>query len=93
MSDGSELKDQLFSLLKQKERQELHLFITKRNSEGKCIVVSHANKSICKKLNFKDTETDIKSFHCQDGDSARRKSAEIGSRVCGTCVSHLFTSE
>ncbi len=92
MSKDDELKKQLFSLLKKKDTQELHLFITRRTSDGSCVIASDDKKSICKKLEFKDSVTDSNSFHCENADSARKKCADIGSRVCGPCVSHLYAN-
>jgi hypothetical protein len=92
MAKEDELKNQLFSLLKKKDTQELHLFITERTSDGKCVVASADDKSICKKLDFKNRANDDQSFHCATANSARKKCAEIGTRVCGTCVSHLYAN-
>lgn len=66
--------------------EEKHLF------EGKMVAVNKCSanaKSICKKINEGEGRY---VFTCLSEQDARKKCAEIGRSVCGTCVSHLYTS-
>lgn len=78
--------DELFSLSKRKDTGEFHLFLNKRDSEGKCVFASR--KSICGHMSASDRDGSI--FSCSTDEVARKKCAAIGREVCGTCVSHLY---
>lgn len=73
-----------YSLVKRKDTEELHLFISRITSDG-CIA---EHQSMCKKMKFSEKGGVV--FSCRDEDEARRKCAELGRRVCGTCISKLY---
>lgn len=76
----------LYSLIKRKNSEELHLFISRIPSDG-CIA---EDKSICKKMNFGEKAGVV--FSCRDENEIRKKAAELGRRVCGTCISKLYNT-
>ena len=75
----------VFSLKQKKETQEFHLFRAKPTVDSKCTPES---KSICKEMDLSESSERI--FSCEKEAAARRKCAEIGRQVCGTCVSSLY---
>lgn len=76
----------LFSLLKRKNTGVLHLFHSKLNGDA-CNVEPH-KLSICQRMSLDESEATI--FRCENENEARRRCAEIGREVCGTCVSNLY---
>jgi hypothetical protein len=73
--------------LKEKETSgECHLFECEMTSDTNC---SCNPKSVCKKMNESERTGD-NIFSCASDKIAREKIAQIGRRVCGTCVSHLY---
>lgn len=46
-----------------------------------------------KKMAFEDGGDDDYAFTCKDEVEARKKCAELGRKVCGTCVSHLYKTD
>jgi hypothetical protein len=77
----------VYSLKQKRDTDELHLFEGVMTSDTKC---QPNNLSICQAMHKKDSEQNI--FWCEDESSARSRCAAIGRRVCGTCVSHLYTT-
>lgn len=76
----------VFTSYKKKGTNEYHLFEGKMNADrNSCSVPA---KSICRKMD--NSEKDGHLFACVSEAAARRKSAEHGRAVCGTCVSHLY---
>lgn len=71
--------------LKQKgNTNEYHLFECTPTKDS----CSCPTKSICGKMN--KSESKQNKFTCKSIDVARKKCAEIGYTVCGTCASHLY---
>lgn len=80
------MKNRVYTLKEKKGTKELHLFesvLTPNGCKSKVL-------SICKKMKSSDGVSDI--FACENEEFARAKSAKIGREVCGTCISHLYTS-
>ena len=82
------MADKVYSLKRKKDTEELHLFeaimaVDKKNCTPN-------TKSICKEM--LTTESDQNNFTCLYEADARKKCADIGRPVCGTCVSHLYES-
>ena len=75
----------LYSLIRKKNTDELHLFESTKNLDGSCNV---KNNSICKAMTL-DERIENK-FSCQPEDYSRVECARIGRKVCGICVSHLY---
>ncbi|AST67243.1 hypothetical protein BFG07_00085 [Kosakonia cowanii] len=79
-----------YTLKEHKDSGELHLFegdMLPNDPEYKC---NSDSKSICKKMNTEDNKGN--RFACATAQEAREKTAQIGRKVCGTCVSHLYES-
>ncbi|HWW05614.1 hypothetical protein [Collimonas sp.] len=74
-----------YTLKKDKDTAELHLFEGKMTTPQKC---TSDEKSICKKMT--KSQTAGNEFACEDEKNARIKCASIGRAVCGICVSHLY---
>lgn len=76
-----------YSFFKYNDTEETHIFtghFTPETCTAKAV-------SICEKLNRKEENiSQIKI--CLNEDQARAKAAELGRSVCGTCVSHLYTT-
>ena len=82
------MAQELYTLGKKKNTGEYHLFRSYKNAEGTCMVYT---PSICKEKEHSDTSS--YSFTCEDENVARKKCAEIGRLVCGTCVSDLYKTK
>jgi len=76
-----------YTLIQKDETDELHLFEGKYTEPKKCTVTS---TSVCRKM--VKTEKDRIVFACQNEDEARLECAKLGRKVCGVCVSHLYTT-
>lgn len=74
-----------YTLKKNGDTEEFHLFEGDMK-EGGC---TSGTKSICKKM---DHANGGNVFACKTEVEARIKSAESGRKVCGVCVSHLYTT-
>ena len=68
-------------------RGEMHLFKGEFTDNNTC---TPNKKSICGKMLKNDAEKDI--FVCKTDDEARMKCAKEGRKVCGPCVSHLYSN-
>jgi len=68
--------------LQKNEQGELHLFEAQKTQEGRYISKKY---SICNAM-----EKDDGYSYGLNEDEARTGCAEIGRRVCGACVSHLY---
>jgi hypothetical protein len=77
----------VYTLRKSTETEELHLFEGEITSDDKC---SLGAKSICDGMSKSDGTNNI--FACQPEDKARIECAKQGRKVCGVCVSHLYTT-
>jgi hypothetical protein len=75
----------VYTLKKDKDTDELHLFEGKMTEPKKC---SSNQVSICRKM--KKSQNAANQFACEDEKVARTKCANIGRAVCGICVSHLY---
>lgn len=75
-----------YTLKESKNTKERHLF------EGEMTNTACTSKriSICKKMNSADSSRNL--FACYDEKEARKECANIGRNVCGTCISHLYTT-
>lgn len=80
------MAEKAYTLKKKKQTNELHLF------EGDFSIhpCNSESQSICKKMKKTDSIGNV--FSCQKEQAAREKCAEEGRKVCGTCVSHLYSS-
>lgn len=77
-----------YSFAKRAETEEIHIFQGKANTppEKGCTA---AQNSICRKASRSNT-TWVASASCLSEQLARQKAADLGRKVCGTCVSHLY---
>lgn len=76
-----------YTLKKNGDTDELHLFEGNMMDGGKC---TSDSKSICQKMLKSDSSGNV--FACKKENDARIKCAEEGRKVCGVCVSHLYTT-
>lgn len=76
-----------YSFLKKRSTEEKHIF------EGEFTTKScnAPTLSICQKANQNEGSW-ISDAICLTDSKARNKAAELGRSVCGTCVSHLYTT-
>ena len=79
--------DKVYSLKRKKDTQELHLFEGEMTEPGKCLPDS---TSVCREMTRTESVENI--FSCSPVNEARTECAAIGRPVCGTCVSHLYTT-
>ena len=77
-----------YTLKKMKDTAEYRLFQGIMNNEGGC---TSGSKSICQRTEKTESEKNI--FSWKDEKEARKLCAEIGRKVCGTCVSHLYLTQ
>ncbi len=77
-----------YTLKKHKETGEMHLFKGRMPADNPKYKCTSNSDSICEGMSNNDKL--MNKFSCEDEPSARRKCAEIGRKVCGTCVSHLY---
>lgn len=82
------MSNDAYTLKKKKGTDEYHLFIGTMNPDNGC---TSKNKSICQMMK-RDEQEGNNIFACQDEESARKKCAEIGRKICGVCVSSLYTT-
>lgn len=75
-----------YTLKKNGDTEELHLFEGDMTTEA----CTSNPKSICKKMSKSESGGNI--FTCKNEKEARSKCAELGRKVCGTCVSHLYAT-
>ncbi|AXG70838.1 hypothetical protein KORDIASMS9_03085 [Kordia sp. SMS9] len=79
------MSDTQLYTLKENSTGQLHVFKSKKDDAGECFTET---MSVCGKMRYNQT---IKHhFACQTETFTRKKLAEIGRSVCGTCVSHLY---
>ncbi len=76
----------VYCLKEKKTSGECHLFECEMNSDSSC---SCNQKSVCKKMEGKERIGE-NIFSCKSEKTTRIEVAEIGRRVCGNCVSHLY---
>ena len=78
-----------YTLKKKRETEELHLFEGDFTNvkEKKC---NSKQISICEKMDKNESEGNL--FFCEDENIARTKCAQLGRKVCGICVSHLYAT-
>ena len=77
----------VYTLKKKANTDEMHLFECTLTFSGFCTC---NQKSICGRMNKSEHHLDI--FSCVNEDTAREGSAQRGRKVCGTCVSKLYTT-
>lgn len=78
----------LYTLKEDKDSGELHLFEGTPTADNTVCVPK--KKSICKKMIETNKRKNI--FVCKSETTARNECARIGRKVCGSCVSHLYSS-
>jgi hypothetical protein len=83
----TDITTNVYTLKEDKDTGELHLFEGKMTKENRC---NSSKNSICQKM--QKSETDSTKFACKDEDKARIACAKIGRKVCGVCVSRLYTT-
>lgn len=76
-----------YSFHKRRDTQEIHVFEGDFTPEG----CNSYFDSICGKAN-RSRDNMQRRISCLNEDEARKKAAEYGRSVCGTCVSHLYTT-
>lgn len=76
-----------YSLAKKANTDELHLFEGEM-TEASCTA---ARLSICEKMNS-NKDLAAWEFSCKKEQEARALCASKGRKVCGICVSHLYTT-
>lgn len=76
-----------YSFFKNRATEEKHIFEGETTKDS----CSANPKSICKKIT-RDDNLWITNATCLNEVLARKKASELGRSVCGTCVSHLYTS-
>ncbi len=76
----------VYCLKEKKTSGECHLFECEMSSQDSC---SCNKKSVCGKMEEAE-QIGSNIFSCVSETLTRTKVAEIGRRVCGTCVSHLY---
>ena len=76
----------VYTLRAKNDTDEIHIFLADPKPDNKCL--SRQN-SICRKAGR--DESTMKQA-CLSEQQARTESAKIGRKVCGTCVSHLYTT-
>jgi len=76
-----------YSFHSRHDTQEVHVFEGDFTPEG----CTSNFDSICEKTNRR-RENMQRVISCLNEDEAREKAAEYGRSVCGTCVSHLYTT-
>ena len=79
---------QLYTILKRSDTEEYHIFNSDFDAlSGEC---TFSQNSICNKM---DKSQNVQTGStCKDEYFTRIKAAEIGRRVCGICVSNLYTT-
>ena len=75
-----------YTLKEKKDTNEYHLFEGDFTPDG----CTSGSFSICEKMKKSESKKNI--FTCKTEDEARVKCAEQGRKVCGVCVSHLYTT-
>jgi len=73
-------------LKKKKNSGEYHLFKGRMTEEG----CTSQQLSVCGKMDKSESIENI--FACEEEETARKKCAKIGRKVCSMCISHLYTS-
>ncbi|WP_430814790.1 hypothetical protein [Carboxylicivirga sp. RSCT41] len=79
----------LYTLLEQKDNQELHLFNSWKDENGTCKVES---TSLCGCMHFPE-KSDTPLFICEDEENTRLLCAAKGRAVCEKCIGQLYKSE
>jgi hypothetical protein len=77
----------VYSLKRDRETEELHLFRAVPTEENKC---KPEEESICGKM--QKSESIENKISCLPENEARLECAKIGRQVCGTCVSNLYST-
>lgn len=77
----------VYSLIKKKETEELHLFESQKDVLGLCRKKSN---SVCKAMNLSEKESIL--FECLSEKDVRLECAKIGRQVCGNCIKSLYAT-
>ena len=86
----------VYTLLRNGDSDEYHLFVGELNETVKPNTCSISLKSICKKMDKGERSKGIDgkvttpAFACQKEAAARTQCATRGRSVCGVCVSSLY---
>lgn len=78
----------IYSFAKRNETEEIHIFQGQTKPAPAKDCTANQN-SICRKASRSNTAW-VASAGCLSEQVARQKAAELGRKVCGTCVSHLY---
>jgi hypothetical protein len=79
----------LYTLLENKETQELHLFNSRKDEDDTCRVDS---QSVCQSMHFSN-KSDTPLFICESEENTRILCATKGRAVCERCISKLYKTE
>jgi len=83
-------KGKLYTLIKRKDTEELHLFNSDiQESDNKCYRLEE--HSMCRAMQRNEGEKNA-IFACKDEIETRTESAKIGRAVCGNCIAQLYTT-
>jgi len=74
-----------YSFMEKSNTKEIHIFEGKF-TEKSCTA---PDPCICEKMDKSDGSW-VNNGTCKDEQQAREKAAELGRKVCGDCVSHLY---
>ena len=77
----------MYSIVKKENTNEYHIFKTFIENSGEYEI---DEDSICGKCSNQE-EIEVNAI-CKGESRARKLAAEIGSPVCGVCVSHLYST-
>jgi len=75
-----------YTLKKKKGTEEYHLFDGRMTAEG----CTSKQISVCGKMDKEESSGN--EFSCEEEDSARKRCAKIGKKVCVDCIGHFYTS-
>lgn len=79
-----------YTLKQNNDTEELHLFKGHITSPAPKVKCTSAQWSECGRMNKDDSSGN--KFACEEEEAARKKCANLGRAVCGTCVSTLYTT-
>lgn len=75
-----------YTLKKKKDTEEHHLFEGSMTAEG----CTSKQLSLCEKMDKSTNAGNV--FACEEEETARKKCAKIGRKVCSICVGNLYTT-
>jgi hypothetical protein len=86
IAKDDDMAKKAYTLKKMEDTDELHLF-EGTFSEEPC---TSGSNSLCRKMTKNDSAGNV--FMCYPEDNARIECAKIGRKVCGVCISKLYTT-